>query len=100
MKSLFGNNDSKNSKLIKLLGLSQHLVKEAMGLDLKPDNLCDFGLSKQVLNTDSYSQSKAKHTADVGNMDYMAPEATGEHYNHKIDIYSLALIGADIFGYI
>ncbi|CAG2173326.1 unnamed protein product, partial [Oppiella nova] len=53
--------------------------------DLKPDNvlismdgdikLCDFGLAKNVHNIDSYNMSKANHTGDVGNVDYMAPEA-------------------------
>ncbi|CAG2172056.1 unnamed protein product [Oppiella nova] len=37
--------------------------------------LCDFGLAKEVLNCDPFNVSKAKHTADVGNVDYMAPEA-------------------------
>ncbi|CAG2117548.1 unnamed protein product, partial [Medioppia subpectinata] len=79
--------------------------------DLKPDNvlidnennyryikLCDFGLSKSVdvLNY-RYRQSRVKHTADV--VQYMAPEAkSGTNYNHLVDVYSLALIGAKIFG--
>ena len=77
--------------------------------DLKPDNvlismdgrikLCDFGLAKEVVNIDSYNMSKAKHTADVGNIDYMAPEAQTNDYNHLIDIYSLSLIGAQILGF-
>ncbi|CAG2182789.1 unnamed protein product [Oppiella nova] len=61
--------------------------------------LCDFGLAKEVLNCDPYLMSKAKHTADVGDLSYQAPEAMGEYYNHKIDIYSLSLIGAQIFGW-
>ncbi|CAG2167986.1 unnamed protein product [Oppiella nova] len=36
--------------------------------------LCDFGLAKEVPNTDWYRMSKTKHTADVGTVDYMAPE--------------------------
>ncbi|CAG2167078.1 unnamed protein product [Oppiella nova] len=59
----------------------------------------DFGLAKEVVNIDSYNMSKAKHTADVGNVDYMAPEAEDNDYNHLIDIYSLSLIGAQIFGF-
>ncbi|CAG2165458.1 unnamed protein product [Oppiella nova] len=77
--------------------------------DLKPDNvlismdgrikLCDFGLSKEVLNCDPFRMSKVKHTADVGTDDYMAPEVQTNEYNHLIDIYSLSLIGAQIFGF-
>ncbi|CAG2171777.1 unnamed protein product [Oppiella nova] len=43
--------------------------------------------------------SKAKHTADVGTVDYMAPEAETKDYNHLTDIYSLSLIGAQLFGF-
>ena len=77
--------------------------------DLKPDNvlismdgrikLCDFGLAKEVVNIDSYNMSKAKQTSDVGTVQYMAPEALTNVYNHLIDIYSLSLIGAQIFGF-
>ncbi|CAG2114773.1 unnamed protein product, partial [Medioppia subpectinata] len=62
--------------------------------------LCDFGLSKEVdLLSDRYKQSSVKHTKDVGNVDYMAPEGQTTEYNHLIDVYSLALIGAKIFGF-
>ena len=79
--------------------------------DLKPDNvlisigcrikLCDFGLAKEVDSLDWFRMSKAKHTADVGTVDYMAPEVNSYpiEYNHLIDIYSLSLIGAQIFGF-
>ncbi|CAG2164316.1 unnamed protein product [Oppiella nova] len=78
--------------------------------DLKPDNvlismdyrikLCDFGLAKEVVNIDSYNMSKAKHTADVGDPGiYQAPEALTKDYNHLIDIYSLSLIGAQLFDF-
>ena len=85
--------------------------KNIIHRDLKPDNvlismdgrikLCDFGLAKEVPNTDWYRMSKAKHTGDVGTIDYMAPEVNSYpiDYNHRIDIYSLSLIGAQIFGF-
>ncbi|CAG2183799.1 unnamed protein product, partial [Oppiella nova] len=59
--------------------------------------LCDFGLAKEVPNCYPFLMSKAKHTADVGSVDYMAPEAQTNEYNHLIDIYSLSLIAAQIF---
>ncbi|CAG2163891.1 unnamed protein product [Oppiella nova] len=80
-------------------------------IDLKPDNvlismdgrikLCDFGLAKEVHNCDEYNMSKAKHTADVGTIKYMAPEVNSDpiDYNQLTDIYSLSLIGAQIFGF-
>ncbi|CAG2163890.1 unnamed protein product [Oppiella nova] len=85
--------------------------KHIIHRDLKPDNvlismdykikLCDFGLAKEVANTDWYRMSKTKHTADVGTVDYMAPEVNSDpiDYDHRIDIYSLSLIGAQIFGF-
>ncbi|CAG2170425.1 unnamed protein product, partial [Oppiella nova] len=72
--------------------------------DIKPDNvlisidrrikLCDFGISKEVYNLEPYVMS-----ADIGDLSYQAPEAQTNDYNHKADIYSLALIGAQIFGF-
>ncbi|CAG2112025.1 unnamed protein product, partial [Medioppia subpectinata] len=58
--------------------------------------LCDFGLSKEVhVLSDGYKQ-----TADFkDNVNYMAPEGQTTEYNHLIDVYSLALIGAKIFGF-
>ncbi|CAG2169411.1 unnamed protein product, partial [Oppiella nova] len=83
--------------------------KHIIHRDLKPDNvlisigytikLCDFGLAKEVPNCDPFLMSKAKHTADVGTVDYMAPEAQTNEYSHLIDIYSLSLIGSQIFGF-
>ncbi|CAG2173357.1 unnamed protein product [Oppiella nova] len=83
--------------------------KDIIHRDLKPDNvlismdgrikLCDFGLSKEVPNCDPFKESKAEHTADVGDLSYQAPEAQTNEYNHLIDIYSLSLIGAQIYGF-
>ncbi|CAG2167313.1 unnamed protein product [Oppiella nova] len=84
--------------------------KHIIHRDLKPDNvlitddgyikLCDFGLAKEVDSIDWYRMSKTNHTGDVGTpCIYQAPEAQTNDYNHKIDIYSLSLIGAQIFGF-
>ncbi|CAG2168788.1 unnamed protein product [Oppiella nova] len=60
--------------------------------------LCDFGLAKEVPNCDPFRMTNAKHTSDVGAPGiYQAPEAQTNDYNHLIDIYSLSLIGAQIF---
>ncbi|CAG2176002.1 unnamed protein product, partial [Oppiella nova] len=94
----------------KLIKCVQYLhEKHIIHRDLKPDNvlitrkgrikLCDFGLAKEVPNCDPFLTSKIKHTADVGTVDYMAPEAQTNEYNHLIDIYSLSLIGSQIFGF-
>ncbi|CAG2170706.1 unnamed protein product [Oppiella nova] len=79
--------------------------------DLKPDNiliavngrngrfvkLCDFGLATVHDKRVNYRLSH-KHTADVGDMRYHAPEVgLGQIYGHRSDIYSLGLIGGELF---
>ncbi|CAG2170883.1 unnamed protein product [Oppiella nova] len=78
--------------------------------DLKPDNilvarkvrngrfikLADFGLA--TIHDSNIHNTLNKHTAQVGDLRFMAPEIMqGIKYNHKSDIYSLALIGGEIF---
>ncbi|CAG2170038.1 unnamed protein product, partial [Oppiella nova] len=85
--------------------------KQFIHRDLKPDNiliadnilngrfikLCDFGL---VTKHDKiHDITMYKHTTDRGTIKYMAPEvAAGVKYDHKSDIYSVALIAGEIFG--
>ncbi|CAG2161405.1 unnamed protein product [Oppiella nova] len=78
--------------------------------DLKPENilmaenirngrfikLCDFGLAKVHDKNINY-MTPDKHSAGVGTLKYQAPEVVQGIYGHKVDIYSLALIGQDIF---
>ncbi|CAG2167259.1 unnamed protein product, partial [Oppiella nova] len=59
--------------------------------------LCDFGLAT-VHDEHIHCRTSQKHTPDVGTIKYQAPEINyGDKYGHKSDIYSLALIGGEIF---
>ncbi|CAG2165527.1 unnamed protein product [Oppiella nova] len=79
--------------------------------DLKPENilisydskhdrfvkLCDFGLAAVHHKTIDNQGSNA-HTMDVGTVGYQAPEiGKGVKYDHKSDVYSLGVIGAELF---
>ncbi|CAG2113136.1 unnamed protein product [Medioppia subpectinata] len=81
--------------------------------DLNPDNvliahnlnsdnnrcikLCDFGLAT-LHDPDRHYRTKYRHTNDVGTVSYQAPEvAVNKKYGHKSDVYSVALIGGEIF---
>ncbi|CAG2100880.1 unnamed protein product [Medioppia subpectinata] len=78
--------------------------------DLKPDNivikhniksnrfikLCDFGLAVDHNITESTS-SRCEHSI-VGTRKYMAPEVYSGIYSQKADIYSLHVIGQELFG--
>ena len=79
-------------------------MQNIMHRDLKPANilfcdgksngiffkLCDFGLAK-FLNDDK------THTAHLGTQNYMAPEVFSGKYDKQCDIYSLCIIGKDLF---
>ncbi|CAG2110130.1 unnamed protein product [Medioppia subpectinata] len=57
-----------------------------------------FGQKQNILK--ETEKISVKHTADFkDNVNYMAPEGQTTDYNHLIDVYSLALIGAKIFGF-
>ncbi|CAG2112707.1 unnamed protein product, partial [Medioppia subpectinata] len=78
--------------------------------DLKPENilidpnirsnrcvkLCDFGLATDH-NIDEHTASRYGHTEGVGTRRYIAPEVYAGKYNHKSDIYSLSIIGEQLF---
>ncbi|CAG2117232.1 unnamed protein product, partial [Medioppia subpectinata] len=79
--------------------------------DLKPDNilidpiyssnrcvkLCDFGLATDH-DIDGHTASRYEHSV-CGALGYMAPEVLlGKQYDHKSDIYSLYVIGEQLFG--
>ncbi|CAG2169666.1 unnamed protein product [Oppiella nova] len=80
--------------------------------DLKPDNILvalnvtngryfklgDFGLAT-VHDRNIHSMTNNRHTGDVGDTRYQAPEvANCAKYDHRVDIYSLSKIGEEIFG--
>ena len=84
--------------------LHQYKPQPIIHRDLKPANilfddkgingiffkLCDFGLA--------ISQEDMSHTGNVGTMKYMAPEVrNGNRYNTKSDIFSLGMIGYELF---
>ena len=71
--------------------------------DGKTLKISDFGLAKPV-NSDHQVEElnkalKMSYTANVGTSWYMAPELQdgGGKYDHKIDIFSLGLIGLELF---
>ncbi|XP_054156260.1 NDP-glycosyltransferase YjiC-like [Oppia nitens] len=55
--------------------------------------LCDFGLATV------HERSLMSHTSSVGTTRYMAPEVLeGRKYNSMVDIYSLGIVGQELFG--
>ncbi|CAG2106870.1 unnamed protein product, partial [Medioppia subpectinata] len=77
--------------------------------DLKPENilisanimsnrcvkLCDFGLAT-VHNIDGNTSSRYDHSV-CGTLKYIAPEVYSRKYNHLADMYSLYVIGEQLF---
>jgi serine/threonine protein kinase len=75
--------------------------------DLKPSNILinfgnngrfaklgDFGLAKL------HESDQQSHTKGVGTEDYSAPEtSTSKYYNTKVDVYSLGIIGNEMFNF-
>ena len=53
-------------------------------------NLCDFGLAK-FYDGKSFTQG-------IGTMKYMAPDSWGTNHNTSVDVYSLGMMGLEIFG--
>ncbi|CAG2104934.1 unnamed protein product [Medioppia subpectinata] len=98
----------------ELLECVQYLHKSnppVIHRDLKPANvlidhnfsfnrcvkLCDFGLATDH-NIDRQTASRYGHTLGVGTLRYSSPEVYHyKQYNHKTDIYSLALIAEEIY---
>ncbi|CAG2117149.1 unnamed protein product [Medioppia subpectinata] len=97
-------------ELLECVQYIHESVPQVIHRDLKPDNiliypkftfnrfikLCDFGLATDHdINKQTASND---HTLGVGTLRYISPEVFHrKQYNHKTDIYSLALIGEQIF---
>ena len=92
-------------QIIECVDFLHNLKPAVIHRDLKPANilfdkhdvsgkffkLCDFGLAK--LHDD-----RSHTTGMIGTMKYMAPEIFKEsHYDTKCDIYSLGVIGEELF---
>ena len=60
--------------------------------------LCDFGLAKFDAD-ECDDDTSASHTRGQGTQKYIAPEVESGHYTIKADIYSLGVIGKELFGY-
>ncbi|CAG2102272.1 unnamed protein product [Medioppia subpectinata] len=101
----------------ELLECVQYLHKsrpQIIHRDLNPDNilvienttcdnnnhrfikLCDFGLAT-LHDPELHYRTKDKHTGDVGTVRYQAPEIANKNYGHKSDMYSLAIVGGELF---
>ena len=92
-------------QITEALHYMHSLTPKLLHRDLKPSNIligmsgnkrickiADFGLSKFI---EEYS---ASHTKNIGTHGYSAPEVlNGKRYDIKADIYSLGMIGLEIF---
>ncbi|CAG2163402.1 unnamed protein product [Oppiella nova] len=100
-------------KILESVQYLHELNPQIIHRDLKPENtliahnvrngrfvkLCDFGLATVHENTMNYN-TYDKHTTGVGTTKYQAPEiAQGKAYGHKVDIYSLAIIGSELIDF-
>ncbi|XP_054157590.1 putative serine/threonine-protein kinase [Oppia nitens] len=76
-----------------------NILIELNGIDFSYIKLCDFGLATVHQRTDANSYVYNYHSDCVGTKSYSAPELyTNNHdYDHRIDIYSLSIIGAELF---
>ncbi|CAG2163266.1 unnamed protein product [Oppiella nova] len=98
-------------QILEAVNYLHELNPKIIHRDLKPDKiliahnvrngrflkLCDFGLST-VHDKRVHYRTTRQHTADIGDVRYIAPEVfQGKKYNHKCDVYALALIGGNIF---
>ncbi|CAG2172550.1 unnamed protein product [Oppiella nova] len=98
-------------EILKCVQFLHEFKPQIIHRDLKPDNILidrnrrngrfvklgDFGLAT-VHDKHIHLQTDNKHTSGVGTQGYMAPEVLlSKTYDHKSDVYSLAIIGEKIF---
>ena len=100
-------------ELLECVQYLHDLKPQIIHRDLKPDNILikpnilsgrfiklgDFGLATVHDKAINYFTLE-KHTTGGGTVKYQAPEiGQGSIYGHKCDIYSLALVGAEVFDF-
>ncbi|CAG2111416.1 unnamed protein product [Medioppia subpectinata] len=99
-------------ELLECVEYLHGLKPQVIHRDLKPENilidtnfrhnrcvkLCDFGLATEH-NPSRHTDTRNIHTLGAGTFAYMAPEVFNDpKYNHKSDIYSVGVIGKELFG--
>ncbi|CAG2102935.1 unnamed protein product [Medioppia subpectinata] len=103
------------TELLNCVQYLHELKPQIIHRDLKPENvlivynlnvtnfnqgrfikLGDFGLAT-VHDSKIHYRTSNKHSADVGDLRYQAPEVVHKKYGHKCDIYSMGKIGEEIF---
>ncbi|CAG2113612.1 unnamed protein product [Medioppia subpectinata] len=101
-------------ELLECVEYLHESVPRVIHRDLKPENiliantlsgdnnnsrrfikLCDFGLAT-VHDPNRHTASRYEHTT-VGTRGYIAPEVYSGRYNQKADIFSLSVIGEELF---
>ena len=90
-------------QLLFALNYLHSMTPKVIHRDIKPSNvlikyhndhaqckLCDFGLSKIY-------EKESGNTSNVGTTKYKAPEIFTNIYNEKVDIFSLGVLGQELF---
>ncbi|XP_054156391.1 serine/threonine-protein kinase fray2-like [Oppia nitens] len=85
---------SLDPKIIHRDIIPKNILIEVNGFNDSYVKLCDFGVSTQYPNV--YNK---KNTTNAGTTEYRAPEVreSGSDYDHRADIYSVSIVGGQLF---